>query len=55
MFERDPETEFEFRLAMDLSMTVDELRERMSNAEFTAWRIFYARIAQREEVGGGEG
>jgi len=49
-FETNPETEFEFYLATKLSMTVGQLREQMSNAEFVQWGVYYARIAQREEL-----
>ena len=31
-------------------MTVAELQERMSNAEFVEWQAFYARKAQRREM-----
>ena len=31
-------------------MTVGMLRERLSNAEFTEWGAYYARIAQQEEL-----
>lgn len=30
-------------------MTVGEMRRRMSNAEFVAWRMFYTRKAEREQ------
>jgi hypothetical protein len=30
---------------------VAEMEERMSNAEFVLWTRYYARIAQRREVG----
>lgn len=33
---------FEFHLAERLSMTVGELRERMSSAEYVEWAGFYA-------------
>jgi hypothetical protein len=48
--ETNPETEFEHYLAVKLSMTVADLRERMSNEEFVSWSIYYQRIAQREEL-----
>lgn len=35
---------------MKLSMTVSELRVRMSNAEFVRWNMYYARIAQQHEL-----
>lgn len=41
-------------------MTVGQLRERMSADEFMRWGIYYARIAQQQELerlkaGGGHG
>lgn len=33
-------------------MTVGRLRAEMSNDEFVRWEIYYARIAQREELAG---
>lgn len=45
-----PELEFEFFLAQKLSMTVDEMRARMSASEFVGWGIYYARIAQNAEL-----
>lgn len=42
--------EFEFFLAAKLGMTVAEMRLRMSSQEFVHWDIYYARIAQREEL-----
>lgn len=50
MFETNPDLEFEFYLATKLGMTVARLRDEMGSAEFTAWQIYYARIAQREEL-----
>jgi hypothetical protein len=32
---------FDFVLAEGLSMTIGELRERMSNEEYHQWRAFY--------------
>lgn len=31
-------------------MLVADLRERMSNAEFVRWSMYYARKAQRQEL-----
>lgn len=31
-------------------MTVSEMRERMSNAEFVMWEMYYGRKWQREEL-----
>ncbi len=52
--ETDPTLEFEHYLATKLGMTVAQLRE-MGNDEFVAWGIYYARIAQREELAKGNG
>jgi hypothetical protein len=41
---------FEFLLAQKLSRTVDELRHSISNAEYVEWGVYYARIAQRQEL-----
>lgn len=40
-------------------MTVGRLRDEMSNEEFVRWQMYYARIAQRQELerlkqGGGQ-
>jgi len=35
---------------MKLGMTVGLLREQMSNDEFVHWGVYYARIAQREQL-----
>lgn len=45
--------EFEFFLAQKLSMTVAMLREQLSNAEFVEWSIYYARMAQEQELQAG--
>lgn len=45
-----PELEFEHFLAVKLSMTVRELRVRMSHAEFLRWDMYYARLAQQQEL-----
>ena len=31
----------EFRLALDLGMTVDQLRKQMSVKEFESWKLYY--------------
>lgn len=49
-FEADPEREFSFYLAERLHMTVQEMGDRMSAAEFTEWWIYHARKAQRAEL-----
>lgn len=49
-FDADGDLEFEHYLASQLKMTVSDLRRRMSHAEFVRWNIYYARIAQRQEL-----
>jgi hypothetical protein len=49
-FETNPTLEFEFFLAEQLRMPVWELRERLSEAEFRLWAVYYGRKAQREEL-----
>lgn len=46
----DDELSFEFFLADRLRMTVGELRERMSHAEFVYWTRWHALRAQAEEL-----
>lgn len=49
--EADPTLEFEHFLCTKLGgMTVEEMRERMSNREFVAWSVYFGRKAQREEL-----
>lgn len=45
-----PELEFEHYLAVKLGRTVRELRTSMSHAEFLRWNMYYARIAQQQEL-----
>lgn len=52
-FEADPGLEFEFFLAGELGMTVDELRTRMSNGEFVRWAVYHGRRVQEQEIRGG--
>lgn len=40
----------EFYVAHQLRMTVEELRDRMSNLEFVQWTRFFAVRAQTEEL-----
>jgi hypothetical protein len=37
-------------LAQKLSMTVGEMRERLSGEEFTDWAMYYSRIGQRKQL-----
>lgn len=48
--ETEPVLEFEHYLAVKLSMTVDELRDRMTTAEFVRWQVYYGRLAQAQEL-----
>jgi hypothetical protein len=48
--DRDPSIEFDHFLAQKLGMTVQEMLFRMSNAEYVRWSMYYARIAQRQEL-----
>lgn len=48
--ETNPELEFEHFLALKLSMTVDELRVRLSAAEFVRWVVYFGRQSQRQEI-----
>ena len=48
--EDDPDVEFEHYLAVKLGMTVGEMRTRMTNAEFVRWNMYYARLAQQQEL-----
>lgn len=49
-FEANPDLEFEHYLAVKLGMTVTRLRAEMPNDEFAAWAVYYARIAQEQEL-----
>jgi hypothetical protein len=48
-FVREPNREFAFFLASDLGMTVGEMQDRISNAEFVEWQVYHARRVQRDE------
>lgn len=48
--ETNPELEFEHFLALKLSMTVDELRVRLSAAEFVRWSVYFGRKQQHQEI-----
>ncbi len=41
--------QFDFMLARDLGMTVNEMRSRMSTAEYTEWFAFYQWEARERE------
>jgi len=40
---------FEFRLALDLGMTVDALRKNMSMQEFESWKLYYIEKNKKEQ------
>jgi hypothetical protein len=40
---------FEFRLALDLGMTVDALRKSMSVKEFESWKLYYIDRNKKEQ------
>jgi hypothetical protein len=40
---------FEFRLALDLGMTVDTLRKSMSVEEFESWKLYYIDRNKKEQ------
>jgi hypothetical protein len=48
--EDDPDLEFEFFLAAELSMTVARLRAEMSQGEFVYWSRFYSRKHAQQEL-----
>lgn len=37
-------------LAETLGMTVSSMREEMGQAEFTQWKVYFGRRAQRDEM-----
>tara|TARA_R110000744_G_scaffold236625_1_gene354170 strand:- start:371 stop:565 length:195 start_codon:yes stop_codon:yes gene_type:complete len=47
-FQNNGELAFEFRLAKDLKMTVDNLRKSMSVMEFESWKLYYIDINKKE-------
>lgn len=52
-FETRPDVEFEHYLSVKLGMTVGRLRAEMSQDEFLRWQIYYARLAQEQELAQG--
>lgn len=48
--EQEPDLEFTYYLADRLRMTVSELVNRVSNAEFLHWAMYHGRKAQRSEL-----
>lgn len=48
LFDKNPELILQFRLAMDLGKTVNEVRRSMTVWEFLMWNEFYKR--ERTEV-----
>ncbi len=50
-FEHDDDLEMEFFVAEQLGMTVAALRRDVSNDEFLRWAVYFARKAQRKQIG----
>lgn len=51
-FEENSDLEMEYFLTAELGWrSVARLRAGMSNDEFVRWQVFYARKAQRQELG----
>lgn len=50
LMEERPDVEFDYFLARELRMTVDEMRRTVSGEEYLGWSTFYKRKAQREEL-----
>lgn len=50
LMERNPEVEFDYRLAEKLGMPVAEMRRRVSAAEWLGWYVYLARKNQRREL-----
>lgn len=48
--ESSPDLEFDHFLAEKLSMTVADMRRRMSAAEWHDWGVYYARKGQRQQL-----
>ena len=40
---------FEFKLAKDLGMTVDQLRKSLSVQEFESWKLYYIDNVKKEQ------
>lgn len=53
--ETSPDLEFDHYLAEKLSMTVAEMRRRVSAAEWLDWSVYYARRAQQRQLAQGGG
>jgi hypothetical protein len=49
-FEANADLEFDHFLAQKLSMTVAEMRRRVSSQEYLEWAVYFARDAQRKEL-----
>ena len=51
-FETCPDLEFDYFLTRELGLgTVEDMRNRMSMAEYAGWSMYYRRQAQRTELG----
>lgn len=49
-FEERPDVEFDYFLARELRMTVEQMRRSVSGEEYLGWSTFYKRKNQREEL-----
>ena len=49
-FETDAAYHFDFFLAAKLGRTVAELVDGIDNEEYTAWSIYFGRIAQQKDL-----
>lgn len=50
MMEENSSVEFDYFLAQSLAMTVDQMRQSVSNSEYVGWQVYYGRKAQREQL-----
>ena len=48
-YQNNTELAFEFRLALDLGMTVDALRKNMSRQGFESWKLYYIDRNKKEQ------
>jgi hypothetical protein len=53
--ENDPAYHFDFFLAEKLGLTVRRLRREISNHEYQAWAVYYARKRQQQELAARKG
>lgn len=51
-FETDDSFHFDYFLAEKLGCTVEEMRRRVSSAEWSNWAVYYGRHAQAKQLAG---